>query len=320
MGAAALEQSQPLMWPQPDALDAEVIAAVAATTWTEQALGLESTQPSHPCCRGPVPTPTLAVQVRESTDSTMADALHAAQQLPPDLASEGALPLVLAEHQRAGKGRRDRAWSTPTGSGLALSLVLPLRAVPTNRWGWLPLMTAVAVCQATSRLSGLQLSIKWPNDVLIGCRKVAGILVEHARVQAGRLAVVGIGLNVGMAAADLPVPTATSLCVAGAPPVQRSVLAGRIVGELLAWHHRWVAVAGQAQACDLAQEYLRRSATVGQEVVVQLPQGKQMQGHCVGVARSGQLQVRCQPAGGVRNVAAADVVHLRPVAACAVAS
>jgi BirA family biotin operon repressor/biotin-[acetyl-CoA-carboxylase] ligase len=131
--------------------------------------------------------------------------------------------LVTADEQRAGRGRQGRAWSAPAGSAVLMSVVL--REVSET----LPLAAAVAVCEALP----VEARIKWPNDVWISERKVAGILVE-ARPQEG-WAVLGIGVNV--ATSEFPAElaqTATSLALAGASASVDSTLAS-LVASLNVW-------------------------------------------------------------------------------------
>ncbi|HEV7845257.1 MAG TPA: biotin--[acetyl-CoA-carboxylase] ligase [Thermoleophilaceae bacterium] len=140
------------------------------------------------------------------TDSTN----ERAKALAADGAPHGTL--VTADEQSAGRGRQGRVWTAPPGSAVLMSLVL--RELD-ERHALLPLAAAVAVCEAMP----VEASVKWPNDIWIERRKVAGILVE-ARPQAG-WAVLGIGLNVSITHDDFPPElrdTATSLSLASAPP------------------------------------------------------------------------------------------------------
>jgi BirA family biotin operon repressor/biotin-[acetyl-CoA-carboxylase] ligase len=112
--------------------------------------------------------------------------------------------LVFAEHQNAGKGRMGRSWASPRGSGLCFSLVVHPSS-PRQHWPLLSLLTSVAVARSIEDLAGLgilrqplRVDLKWPNDVLLSGRKVAGILVETAGAPGGPGAVViGVGVNVG---------------------------------------------------------------------------------------------------------------------------
>src|SRR5882762_725474 len=126
-----------------------------------------------------------AIEVRAETGSTNADVAEAARAG----AAEGLV--VVAERQRAGRGRQGRQWESPPRAGLAVSVLLRPQT-PTGRYGWLPLLAGVALVETVRRLGELDAVLKWPNDLLIAERKCAGILAEAA---AGAV-VVGIGLNV----------------------------------------------------------------------------------------------------------------------------
>ena len=136
--------------------------------------------------------------------------------------------LVTADEQSAGRGRQGRIWTAPPGSAVLMSLIL--RDLD-ERHALLPLAAAVAVCEAVG--ADLAPMVKWPNDVWIDGRKVAGILIE-GRPQAG-WAVLGIGLNVttGSFPPELA-DTATSLRLAGYDTTPEDVL-GDLLGELMRW-------------------------------------------------------------------------------------
>ena len=154
--------------------------------------------------------------------------------------------------------------------------------------------------------------MKWPNDVLLGCRrdeerKVAGILVERVETPTGPAAVVGIGINVGMTADELPVPEATSLAVAGDTP-DRTELLGLVLDTLWDSYVAWQE-GGEEAAARLAASYASACATVGRDVSVALPGGETLSGRAVGIDGSGRLVVS---SGGERTaVGAGDVVHVR---------
>ena len=236
------------------------------------------------------------VEVLDEAPSTNALVLERARAGAP----EGLV--VVAEHQTAGRGRLDRTWVTPARSALTFSVLLRPRVDPA-RWPWLPLLTGVAVQGAVGHGSRL----KWPNDVLLGDRKLAGILVELVETPGGPAAVVGIGLNVSTVQAELPVPTATSLSIAGHDADRTELLAG-ILGELDRGFTNW----SQSSPGDelLRTAYLRRCATIGQLVRVELPSGETLTGTAVDVDRAGRLVVRS--GGETTVVGAGDVVHVRP--------
>ena len=144
------------------------------------------------------------VDVVEETGSTNADLL-ARVAAGEDI--DGAV--LLAEYQSAGRGRHGRSWSAPARSQIAASVGVGVAAVPSETWGWLPLLTGVAVVDALDEITGVTAGLKWPNDVLVGTGKLAGILAEVAAPEP--VVVVGLGLNVTMTAEEAPDPAATSL-------------------------------------------------------------------------------------------------------------
>jgi BirA family biotin operon repressor/biotin-[acetyl-CoA-carboxylase] ligase len=239
------------------------------------------------------------VQVVVETGSTNTDLMQAAR----DGAPEGIV--LAAEVQTAGRGRLDRAWVSPPRAGLHVSVLLRPAGVPPACRGWLPLLTGVAVATALRDGAGLDAVLKWPNDVLLGGAKVAGILAE----QSGDAIVVGFGINVSHQRDELPVPTATSVALAGGPAGRGPLLAA-VLGELAGWYERWrAAPGGSADACGLRPAYLRLSATVGQQVSVHLPGGQLLAGRASGVDEAGRLLV--DGPDGPTAVSAGDVVHLR---------
>jgi BirA family biotin operon repressor/biotin-[acetyl-CoA-carboxylase] ligase len=161
--------------------------------------------------------------------------------------------LVTADEQTAGRGRQGRTWVARPRSSLLLSLLL--RELE-ERHALLPLAAAVAVCDA---LAPLECAIKWPNDVWVDGRKIAGILVE-GRPQAG-WAVLGIGLNVNVWSEDLPPelrPIATSVAIAAGEPRDLEVELRRLVGALESWT--------SAPDREILAAWRERDAVVGRRV------------------------------------------------------
>jgi BirA family transcriptional regulator, biotin operon repressor / biotin---[acetyl-CoA-carboxylase] ligase len=117
------------------------------------------------------------------------------------LAGAPAGTVVLAEEQTAGRGRQGRTWLAPRGTGLTLSVLFRFDRADVGRVPLLPLLSAVAVCEACEAVAPVQCKIKWPNDVQVGGRKTAGILIESRHHDGW--AVIGIGLNVNATQADL---------------------------------------------------------------------------------------------------------------------
>ncbi len=220
--------------------------------------------------------------------------------------------VLVTEHQTAGRGRLDRVWVTPPQAALTFSFLLAPDRVPTERWPWLPLLVGIAVSEAVRAVTGVECELKWPNDVLVGEKKVAGILVERIERPAGAAAVVGVGLNVTTARDELPVPNATSLLLEGAGTTDRSVILREVLRSFEALYGQWVADEGDAKR-GLLDSYVRRCATIGRQVSVDLPTGERVVGEASGVDADGRLAVTT--AAGVRVLGAGDVVHVRPVSA-----
>ena len=134
------------------------------------------------------------ITVVETTGSTNADlAARAAQGAP-----EGTV--LAAEEQLAGRGRMGRQWVSPARSAVMVSVLLRPAAIAPAQRGWLPLLAGVAAATAVRQSAGVPAVLKWPNDLLVGERKLAGILAE----QSGDAVVVGLGLNVSATEAELP--------------------------------------------------------------------------------------------------------------------
>ena len=156
-----------------------------------------------------------------------------------DGAREGSV--VATDEQTEGRGRLGRTWQAPAGSSLLFSIVLEPN-MPSGRLPELSLMAGAAVAEALAAQANVKATIKHPNDVLLGGRKLAGILAESAE---GRV-VLGIGVNVTQARDELPSdadPPATSLALEGVH-ADRGELLAAILERLEAHYDRWVSEAG----------------------------------------------------------------------------
>ena len=222
-----------------------------------------------------------------------------------DAQTWGHLSALVTDTQTAGRGRLDRAWVTPPGSALAVSVLL--RELPDDMQarGWIPLAAGVAMTDAVAaQLPGHEVGLKWPNDVLVDGRKICGILAEAT----ADAVIVGSGVNTTMSTDQLPVPTATSFAALGASVDVDRLLADYLtrLGELIA------ALAGRsdAAASDLLADTVARCVTIGQRVRVMLPGGAELHGTAVGIDEHGRLMVD----GGAAEhpISAGDVVHVRP--------
>ena len=183
-----------------------------------------------------------AVEVVDRTGSTNADLLDRALGGAP----EGVV--LAAEEQSAGRGRMGRTWVSPPRAALTFSLLVRPATVPPARRGWLPLLAGVAIASAVTAVTGVQTRLKWPNDVLVGPAKLAGILAEAA----GDAIVVGVGLNVSAEPGELPPPgpgalAATSLRIAAsasAASAAQEIAAQEIAAQEIAGQE----IAGQESA------------------------------------------------------------------------
>jgi BirA family biotin operon repressor/biotin-[acetyl-CoA-carboxylase] ligase len=233
----------------------------------------------------------------DSLGSTNDEAKRLAQLGEP----EGAV--VTAETQTAGRGRAGRAWVTPPGAALAFSLLLRPR-VNLVHLTQLSLLGGLAVLEGIQQVAPLPLALKWPNDVLAGSRKVAGVLAEsgfHGNVL--DYAVLGMGVNVNAGPApDLALEyPAASLAAELGRPLDREALLAAILDAFA----RRYPLLGQPA---LAEAWSAHLAMRGQPVRV-LGLLETLEGRLLGVKEDGALLVQLEN-GGVRTILAGDV-HLR---------
>lgn len=272
---------------------------------------------------------------REAVGSTNTELVRLATdtQLP-------AFTTLATTDQTAGRGRLDREWIAPAGTALAVSVLVraetppaqapPGRPIGAASLGWLPLAAGVAMFDAVASVlpADVTVGIKWPNDVQLDGRKVCGILSELVPTIAASTAVavvIGAGLNLTMSADQLPVPTATSLVLAGADanpanpanpadPADPATLLDRVLSAYLRALTATVTALwqseGDADRSGLRALVVERCNTIGREVRVELPGGAELLGRATGIDAFGRLEVRDRD-GQVRAVAAGDVIHLR---------
>ncbi|MEU2743951.1 biotin--[acetyl-CoA-carboxylase] ligase [Streptomyces sp. NPDC007095] len=247
------------------------------------------------------------VDVVQRTGSTNSDLVALATD---EKTHEGVV--LVAEEQNAGRGRLDRQWTAPARSGLFFSVLLRPTGVPVERWGWLPLLTGVAVATGLSRVAGVDTALKWPNDLLVTVdgeeRKTGGILAERAGNDA---VVVGIGINVTLREDELPVPGAGSLALAGATTTDRDTVLRAVLRSLEQWYEKWRAAGGDPAASGLQETYAAGCATLGRVVRAELPGGTSITGEAVAVDGDGRLVLATEE-GVQQPVGAGDIVHLRP--------
>jgi len=227
-----------------------------------------------------------AFQTYDETGSTNDDARA--------LAREGAahLTTVVADVQTAGRGRRGRSWIARPGDALLASWVIR-PTMPVEQWSVLPLIVGVACVEAVRARTGVDAALKWPNDVMVGERKLGGILVE---AEPPAFAVAGVGINSAATVfpEDLRTPP-TSLAIEGASRLDRADLLAAILrscADLL----------GDPEA-SLAR-YRGVCATLGRRIRVERAQGNPIEGVARDVDASGALLVDGE------RVSTGDVVHL----------
>jgi BirA family biotin operon repressor/biotin-[acetyl-CoA-carboxylase] ligase len=240
------------------------------------------------------------VEAVDATGSTNADLAVRARAGAP-----GWQALVAGE-QTAGRGRLTRAWSSPQGTSISLSVLLrPTR--PISEWGLIPLITGLGVARAVESL-GAQAVLKWPNDVLLPAddeRKVCGILAE---VVSGATpgVVVGMGVNVGQQRGEFPVETATSLRLVGVT-VTRPQVVMAVLGQLVELYETWDTYGWAA----VKNSYESVCVTLGRTVRVELPDGTAVLGTAQSITDDGRLLLKTT--SGERAFAAGDVHHLRSI-------
>lgn len=240
------------------------------------------------------------VQRFEEIDSTNTYLRERAREGAP----EGLV--AAADHQTAGRGRLDRRWESPAGSNLLVSVLLR-PACDADDLHLCTTAVALAAADACREAAGVEVSFKWPNDLLVGEAKLAGILAEVEFAGGTPPAVVvGIGINVAWPGP----PEAGGTCLEDesrrAQPVDRKVLLDHLLYALAPRREMLDDAQGRRV---LADEVRRHCSTLGQRIRVVLAD-EELTGVAHGIDRSGRLVV--ETVTGLRTVTAGDVIHLRP--------
>jgi len=249
--------------------------------------------------------PALRPRLRRVTVLPTVDSTNTALAALP--AAEQHAHALLAEQQTAGRGRGARRWHSPAGGNVYLSLGWRFRPAPRDLSA-LPLAVAVAVAEALSAAGLEGAGIKWPNDILVGGRKLAGILVE-SQVEGGSgvRVIAGIGLNVrmpgatGEVAIDRPWTDLEAHLPATRHPVDRNSLVAGLLDRLLAAYERF---AGSGFESFRAR-YAERDVLAGRELVLEHATGE-IRGTGRGVDDAGRLRVAL-PDGGLRHFHSGEV-------------
>lgn len=202
--------------------------------------------------------------------------------------------------QRAGRGRLGRQWVSPPGKCLAATVLVHTKRVREDAVAWMPLAAGLALADALDTQVGDRAGLKWPNDVLVDGRKIAGVLCERRR----NAVAVGFGVNLTLGRDELPTEQATSLTLEGADGTA-PVLADAVLWHMLRSLDALLpALGGEGLHAAVAAS----CTTIGRDVRVELPSGELL-GRAVGLGRAGELQV--DSGSGIVDVRVGDVVHVR---------
>lgn len=224
------------------------------------------------------------------------------------LAEEGAVhgAVVIAERQTAGRGRRGRRWTSPARQNLYLSAVLRPQ-LPLQRSAELTLTAAVAICDAV-RGAGVEATIKWPNDILAGGKKLAGILTEMGtEAQVILWVVVGIGVNLNVDPAAFPEELkgmATSISAERGQPVPRALFTAALLTHLEEWLDQHATEGFE----PIRRAWCERSDMLGQRVAVRIDD-REVEGLAETIDESGALLVRTSDR--LERILAGDVLLVR---------
>jgi BirA family biotin operon repressor/biotin-[acetyl-CoA-carboxylase] ligase len=239
---------------------------------------------------------------RDSVDSTNSEVARLAQQG----AEEGLC--VVAQQQTAGRGRLQRQWISPHGSGIYFSILLK-PAFATDRWPLITLMAAVAVHDTLSETCAFELDIKWPNDILVGGKKLCGILAETIDTKNGRAVVLGIGINLKKTAFPPDIADrAISIEEATSRTFDREKILQRLVQNISHYYKLLDATDGNRQIVDAWSS--RSSYAYGKNIRVTASE-EAIEGLTRGLEGDGALRVETHE-GEIKIVHAGDVVAVRP--------
>ena len=221
--------------------------------------------------------------------------------------------VILAEHQSEGKGRLGRVWHSPYGKNLYFSVALT-RCPHPSLSSWLPLITGVALAESLEEVSGLTISLKWPNDVMIHEKKIAGVLCESRKKrETGMVFVVGIGINVNSEKKDFPEELrdiATSLQQESHRQFDRHALLALFL-TIFESHYELLRVSNLQ---TLKSKYLSRCATLGRQIKAHFSDGTQLEGMAMDIGEEGELQVSPLGEKGtstMMRIRSGDIFHLR---------
>ncbi len=220
--------------------------------------------------------------------------------------------VILAEHQTAGKGRLGRSWVSPPNKNIYCSIILRDPRLQ-QHLSWIPLATGLALQEAIQTTLGIAPSLKWPNDLLIRNKKLAGILCEStSRGPSGGVFIVGFGVNVNAEREDFPAAlqaTATSILQESGMPFNRNILLTFIFNHLEKWYDHLAS----DNIIAVQSAYTAACSTLGIDVRCTLNESREIHGRATAIGRDGSLQVIPfeQGARQVIEIRSADVTHVR---------
>jgi BirA family transcriptional regulator, biotin operon repressor / biotin---[acetyl-CoA-carboxylase] ligase len=234
------------------------------------------------------------------------DKVTSTQKLAYQFAQEGVNDgtIVIAEEQTLGKGRLDRAWHSPAGTGIWMSMIIRPKLLP-HQAPQLTLLTAVAIVRAIENHLNIDCEIKWPNDILIGGKKAVGILTElHADPDRINSVIIGIGINVNTKENDFPdelKQIATSLTIAKGEEVNRVSLVQAILVSFENLYENYL-THGFEMIKLLWESY---STSIGKEIVARTLHGS-IKGYAKGITSEGVLMLE-ESDGKMHYIHSADI-------------
>jgi BirA family biotin operon repressor/biotin-[acetyl-CoA-carboxylase] ligase len=222
--------------------------------------------------------------------------------------------VLVAGFQSAGRGRAGRDWVAPAGSSLFVSVLLKPEEVAATNFSWLPLLAGLAMTNTVASLiPEAKVGLKWPNDVLVGDKKISGVLSELVGDLSG--VVIGAGLNLRQNQSELPIENATSLHIEGVQNLELDDVLACYLENLHELYQSWVAAGGNAVISGLRNQVIEACLTLDREgnnrVRAILPGDEEIIGAAVGIDDTGRLIVQPEGNKEVVAVAAGDIVHLR---------
>jgi BirA family transcriptional regulator, biotin operon repressor / biotin---[acetyl-CoA-carboxylase] ligase len=214
---------------------------------------------------------------------------------------------IVADEQTAGRGRLQRAWSSPKGAGLYFSILLRPR-IAADRWPLITFAAALAVSDALLESARVQTDIKWPNDLLANERKICGILAEAIETPTGRAVVVGIGINLTNDAFPQGLSgVATSVKQESGEQSERET----ILAALLSAVDRWYSLLHEPDGAEKIVAAWTSRSSYAADKLVQVTNGDEvLQGITRGLESDGALRV--ETAHGIQLIRAGDVTSVRP--------